>query len=342
MNSKQRFLSACKKQPVDRPPVWMMRQAGRYLPEYRLIRARHGFVEICKTPELACEVSLQPWQRFHMDAVIVFSDILFVPEALGQRLTFKDDEGPNLSPGVSYAEKGVDDKYITIDELKAVDAKASFYFVYEAIRLIKMSVPKDVPVIGFSGAPWTLAGYMAKDDIKGWIKNDPVKLKAFLSKISDVVAEYVKYQQEAGADVIQLFDTWAGELSTEEFKEFALPYLKTVIKKGRFGSPFILYSRKCAHILKELADTGADVISIDPDTSIEEAIKKIGGKVALQGNLDPKTMLTTPGFVKQETSRLLSNVKGFNGFIANLGHGVLPTTPLECVESFIETVANFK
>lgn len=330
MNPKERFLAACFKKPVDRPPVWLMRQAGRYLPEYRLIRARHDFSEMCKTPEIACEVSLQPWSRYGMDAVIVFSDILFVPESMGINLKYKKDEGPKLSPIIKCKED--------VEKLKPVDAGQAFNFVYETIALLKKKLPKDVPIIGFSGAPWTLAYYMTDDNAKDLIQKCPDALHLLLSKLANVVGEYVKLQEKAGADVIQIFDTWSGELSTDEFKNFAKPYIKKVIDTGKDKAPYILYSRKCEHILEDMAETGADVISIDPDTSIEEAIKRIGDKKAIQGNLDPKLLLTTPGFVKQETSRLLSKIKGRNGHIINLGHGVLQTTPPECVEAFIETV----
>ena len=330
MNCKERFLAACLLKPADRPPVWLMRQAGRYLPEYRLIRAKHDFIEMCKTPELACEVSLQPWQRYKMDAVIVFSDILFVPDAMGMKLTFKKDEGPKLSPIL----KSGDD----LNLLKAVDVKSAFSFVYEAIRLLKRKLPKDIPVIGFSCAPWTLAYYMTGDKAGEWIKKYPEELKNLLGKIADVVADYVRLQQEAGSDVIQLFDTWAGELSKENFSEFSAPYMKRIIASGKTSAPFIIYSKKCSHILSELAGIGADVVSIDPETKMEDAIKKIGGSCAIQGNIDPKTLLTTPGVVRQETSRLLSKIRGRNGHIINLGHGVLQTTPLECVEAFVETV----
>lgn len=332
MNSLERFIAACRRKKVDRPPVWLMRQAGRYLPEYRLLRARHSFEELCKTPELACEVSLQPWHRFGMDAVIVFSDILFVPEAMGQKLIFKKEGGPVLSPILKDGED--------VKRLKAVDAKSAFGFVYETIWLLKQKL-KNVPVIGFSGAPWTLAYYMTDDRADSWIKDRPEVLKELLEKITAVVGDYIHYQQEAGADVIQLFDTWGGELKEKDFSEFVLPYIKKSITLGKKLVPHIVYSRKCRHVLTSLADSGADVVSIDPDTPMEEAIKKIGNKVALQGNIDPRSLLKSPGLVKQETSRLLSKIHGRPGHIINLGHGVLPTTPLECVEAFVEMVKHW-
>jgi len=330
MNSKERFLAACARKGVDRPPVWLMRQAGRYLPEYRSIRANYDFLEMCKTPSIACEISLQPWLRYHMDAVIVFSDILFIPEALGLTLTFRRDEGPKLSPLLKNT--------ADVDSLKKVDAEKAFDFVYSSLKLVREKLPKDVPLIGFSGAPWTLAYYMTGDRANEWIPKDKEALKKLLSKITDVVIDYVKLQQKAGADVIQIFDTWAGELSREDFTELALPCLKRIVSEGKVSAPFIIYCRKCHHILNELADTGADAISIDPDTPIEEAIKVIGDRVAIQGNLDPKLLTTTEGFVRQEVSRLLSKIKGRNGHIINLGHGILQTSNVECVESFVETV----
>jgi uroporphyrinogen decarboxylase len=307
-----------------------MRQAGRYLPEYRLLRSRHDFAELCKTPELACEASLQPWQRFKMDAVIVFSDILFVPEAMGLRLKFKKEGGPVLSPELISPDD--------LASLKEPDIKKDLNFVFETIKLLKQKLPSDVPVIGFSGAPWTLAYYMTRDNAYEWIKKYSKDLKGLLLTLCSAVTEYVRLQQDAGADVIQLFDTWAGELSKDEFDRFELPYLKKIVSDGRKKAPFIVYSRKCRHILASLAATGADVVSIDPKTPIEEAMQCIGNTCAIQGNLDPKILTTTPGMVRQETSRLLSKTRGFNGFIANLGHGALPTTLVECVEAFVEII----
>lgn len=330
MNSLERFLAACRREKVDRPPVWLMRQAGRYLPEYRLMRAGHDFIEICKTPELACEVSLQPWERYKMDAVIVFSDILFVPEAMGMKLTFKKDRGPHLSPVIN----NVSDLKI----LKDVDASKAFDFFYKTVRLLKKKLPADVPVIGFSGAPWTLGYYMTADRLGEWIGRNDDALHELLGKITGVVTDYVRCQQEAGVDAVQLFDTWAGMLSADHFRTFAAPYMKKIIEDVKMNAPFIVYSRRCRHILRDLAGLGAEVVSIDPETPMEEAIREIGDKVAIQGNLDPKILTTTEGFVRQETSRLLSKIKGRSGHIINLGHGVLPASHPECVASFVETV----
>lgn len=333
MNSKDRFLSACRRKKVDRPPVWLMRQAGRYLPEYRLLRARHSFLEICKTPELACEASLQPLQRFGMDAAILFSDILIVPEAMGQRLSFEENKGPLLSPALKSP--------ADLAGLKKTDPATAFNFVYDAISLLKKKLPKDIPLIGFSGAPWTLASYMTGDKLDEWLKKYPDDLIKLLDVLADIVAGYLHYQQMAGCDVIQIFDTWSGELSKNAFKKFVLPNLKKIITKARVDAPFIVYSRKCSHILNELADTGADVVSIDPKTKMETAIKTIGDSVAIQGNIDPKILLKTPGVVKEEVSRLLSKIQNRPGHIINLGHGVLPTTPIECVAAFVEAVHAF-
>lgn len=330
MNSMQRFFSACRRATVDRHPVWLMRQAGRYLPEYRLLRARHDFTELCKTPDLACEITIQPWQRFGMDAVILFSDILFIPESLGQKLTFKKEEGPNLSPIIKDPAQ--------IDALKVPDAKIYFDFVYQAIKTIKKKIPEDLPLIGFSGAPWTLAHYMTGESLKLWITKDPQALHRLLGMLTEVITIYLREQQIAGADIIQIFDTWGGDLSIDDYKIFVFPYLKKIITNARKAAPFIIYTRKCRHILELLADTGTDVVSIDPSTPMEEAIAKIGNAVAIQGNIDPKTLLTSPGFVKQETSRLLSKIGKRSGHIINLGHGVLKTTSPECVEAFIEAV----
>lgn len=333
MNPKDRFLSACKRKKVDRPPVWLMRQAGRYLPEYRLLRARHSFLEICKTPELACEATLQPLQRFEMDAAILFSDILIVPEAMGQKLSFDENKGPLLTPVLKSP--------ADLAGLKKTDPAAAFNFVYDAISLLKKKLPKDVPLIGFAGGPWTLASYMTGDKLDEWLKKYPEDLIKLLDILADVVAEYLHRQQMAGCDVIQIFDTWSGELSKNDFKKLVQPNLKKIISKSRVDAPFIVYSRKCSHIMGELADTGADVISIDPRTKMEAAIKTVGDNVAIQGNIDPKVLLKTPGVVKEEVSRLLSKIQNRPGHIINSGHGVLPTTPVECVAAFVEAVHAF-
>lgn len=212
MNSMQRFFSACRRASVDRHPVWLMRQAGRYLPEYRLLRARHDFVELCKTPELACEITLLPWQRFGMDAVILFSDILFIPESLGQKLIFKKEEGPDLSPIIKDPAQ--------INSLKMPDAKEYFDFVYQTIKVIKKKIPADLPLIGFSCAPWTLAHYMTGELSKTWMTKNPQALHRLLDILTEVIITYLREQQIAGADVIQIFDTWGGDLSAVDYKIF--------------------------------------------------------------------------------------------------------------------------
>lgn len=330
MNSKERFLAACFRKPYDRPPVWLMRQAGRYLPEYRLLRSRHDFIELCKNPELSVEATMQPLERFRLDAAIIFSDILFVPEAMGQTLTFNEGEGPRLSPVISSPDD--------LSGLKKPDVLAAFKFLSDAVTRARKKISPDIPLIGFVGGPYTLAKYMTRDNAKGWVRKHPEALKELLEKITDVLIDVVELQSRSGADVIQIFDTWAGELSDDDYKKFALPYVSKVIAEAKACEPFILYCRKCGHILEAMASSGAQVLSIDPETSIEDAIAIVGERVALQGNLDPKLLLTTPGFVKQETSRLLSKIGGRRGHIINLGHGILQTSLPECVEAMVDTV----
>ncbi len=333
-NRKELFLRACRFESVERVPVWIMRQAGRYLPEYQAVRARHSFLEICKTPELAAEVSLQPFRTIGVDAVIVFSDILIVAEAMGLPLDVPDS-GPVLSNPVRDR--------AAIARLRDFDPERDTRFVGDAIRAICSAVGPDVPVIGFAAAPWTLACYMIEGQTRGdisrakqFMHNEPELLRELLKRIARATAAYLKLQIAAGAAVVQLFDTWAGELSVREYESFELPATRMVFESlGAGDVPKILYGKGSSHLIELQARTGADVLSVDWRTDLAEARRLLGDRMALQGNVDPNILLG-PGPAIQEAARAAVEKTGGLGHILNLGHGILPTTPVENARAFVE------
>lgn len=331
---KSLFLRACRCQPVERVPVWIMRQAGRYLPEYRAVRARHSFLEVCKTPELAIEVSLQPYRILAVDAVIVFSDILIVAEAMGMPLEVADG-GPVLGNLIARASD--------LDRLRDFDPGAETRFVSDAIRGLVAELGPEVPVIGFAGAPWTLACYMVEgqtktgfETIKGMMYSDAALLRRLLSRIAGNTARYLRAQIEAGATAVQLFDTWAGELSREDYEAFALPATRQLIQELRAGdTPVILYTRGSAHLLDSLPRTGATVMSLDWRVDLAEARARFGPDVALQGNVDPCVLLGPRENIAAAVRAAVEKTGG-RGHILNLGHGILPPTPVENARAFVE------
>ncbi len=319
--------------------MWIMRQAGRYLPEYQAVRQKHSFLEICKTPELAAEVSLQPFERLGVDAVIVFSDILIVAEAMGMSLAVPDS-GPVLR-------KPIRDR-AALKRLRAFDPHIATRFVGDAIRQICRAVGPDVPVIGFAAAPWTLACYMIEGKTrgevtlsKGMLYADPQLLRALLEKIADATALYLQAQIEAGAAAVQLFDTWAGELSRDEYIEFELPATQRVIQALRkSGVPIILYTKGTAHCLPSVAVTGADVLSVDWRVELDEMRRGVGPHIALQGNVDPRVLLTSPEIVAKAAHAAIAKTGG-HGHILNLGHGILPQTPVENAQAFVKAAKEY-
>jgi uroporphyrinogen decarboxylase len=333
-NRKELFLRACRCEPVERVPVWIMRQAGRYLPEYQDVRARHSFLEICKTPELAAEVSLQPFRVLGVDAVIVFSDILIVSEAMGLPLAVPDS-GPVLSNPVRDIE--------AVRRLRSFDPETETRFVGDAIRGICREAGPDVPVIGFAAAPWTLACYMiegqTRGDIsraKGILRQDPALLRELLDRIASATASYLKAQISAGAAVIQLFDTWAGDLSREEYESFELPATQAVFEKlAGAGVPKILFAKGSRLLLESLAKTGADVLSVDWETDLGEARRVLRQRVALQGNVNPKILLVSESAAREAAVAAVEKTGGL-GHILNLGHGILPATPVVNARAFVE------
>ena len=333
-NKKDLFLRACRFQPVDRVPVWIMRQAGRYLPEYQAVRAHHTFLEICKTPELAAEVSIQPFRVLGVDAIIVFSDILIVAEAMGLPLDVPDS-GPVLSNPVR--DMG------SVQRLRDFDPSRETRFVGDAIRTICGQVGPTVPVIGFAAAPWTLACYMIEGRTRGdisrarqMLREEPAVLRELLRRIAGVTAGYIKAQIEAGASVIQLFDTWAGELTPQEYAEFELPATAAIFEAlESSGAPKILFAKGSARHMENLARAGADVISVDWQTDLAEARRTLGTSVALQGNVDPQVLLGEESGVRQAARDAVEKTGGV-GHILNLGHGILPTTPVANARAFVE------
>jgi uroporphyrinogen decarboxylase len=332
-NRKEQFLRACRFEPVERVPVWIMRQAGRYLPEYQSVRKNHTFLQICKTPEIAAEVSMQPFRILGVDAVIVFSDILIVAEAMGLPLDVPDS-GPILSNPVR--------DLAAVRRLRDFDPERETCFVGDAIRAICKEAGPDVPVIGFAAAPWTLACYMIEGQTRGdisrakeMLRSEPQMVRELLERIARATATYLKSQIAAGAAVIQLFDTWAGELSRAEYDAFELPATKMVYDLlGHPEVPKILFAKGSAHLLESLPGTGADVISVDWRTDLAEARQKFGRKVALQGNVDPAILLGPEKAVRDAAQAAVERTGGL-GHILNLGHGILPTTPVENAQAFV-------
>lgn len=331
------FLRACRREPTERAPVWMMRQAGRYLPEYRAVREKADFLTMCRTPELATEVTLQPIRRFGFDAAIIFSDILIPLEPLGFGLVFTE-KGPSIPSPVRAP--------AAVPEGMPEDFDARLGFVYESIRMVRVELPPDVPLIGFAGAPFTLASYLIEGggsksyaETKMFFYHQPQAAHRLLGLLADTVACHLRNQVAAGAQVVQLFDSWAGVLSDREYRTWALPYVQRIMRAvGDLGVPRILFTLNAAHLYETEIEAGSDVLGIDWRTEMHRAFEAYGDRRALQGNLDPTVLLGPRELVIEETRRILDGVGGRRGHIMNLGHGVLPGTPLENVEAFVQTV----
>ena len=338
LSRKELFLRACRGEALPRVPVWMMRQAGRYLPEYRELRAKHAFLEVCKTPDLAVEVSMQPFRRLGVDAIIVFSDILIPAEAMGLALEL-GDAGPNLPEPVRSQE--------AVRKLRNFDPESDTGFLMEAIRRIVRTAGTDVPVLGFAAAPWTLACYMVEGrtkegfaKVKEFLYTEPQTFRELLQRIAQATIGYLKAQIAAGAAAVQLFDTWCGELALPEFRAFALPAVQEVISAVRGAVPVIYYTKASHHLLSAVAESGADVLSCDWRVNLSELRAAIGGKIALQGNLDPAVLFAPQEHIRAATRRILSQLGGV-GHILNLGHGILPGTPVENAQAFITAGQEF-
>ena len=338
-----RFLRALLQQPVDVTPVWMMRQAGRYLPEYRATRAKAGsFMDLCMNPELACEVTIQPLDRYPLDAAILFSDILTIPDAMGLGLGFTTGEGPKFERPVQSA--------ADVDKLPIPDPEGELKYVMDAVRTIRRELNGRVPLIGFSGSPWTLATYMVEGGgtkefgkVKGMMFDDPATMHKLLDKLADSVTAYLNGQIAAGAQAVQIFDTWGGVLTPRDFQEFSLRYMQKIVNgltreaEGR-KIPVILFSKGAAQWLDKMAATGADALGVDWTIDLSDARKLTGDKVALQGNMDPCILYSNPERIREEVQTVLASYGKGPGHVFNLGHGIHPKIDPDNVAAFINAV----
>ncbi len=337
------FLRACLRQDVERTPVWMMRQAGRYLAEYRKTRRRAGgFLDLCKTPELACEVSIQPVEIVGVDAAIMFSDILVIPEAMGMQLTFGAGEGPKFPHPVRTR--------ADVESLPVPDPEDRLDYVMATIRLIRKALAGRVPLIGFAGSPWTLATYMVEGGgsktyagIKALAFNEPETMHLLLEKLADAVAAYLNAQIANGVQAVQIFDTWGGILTTRDYREFSLQYMQRIIEhlvresEGR-RVPVILYTKGGMGWLEDIAASGCDVVGLDWTIDMDVAKQRIGATVALQGNMDPTMLYARPERIRAEVKDILARFGEGSGHVFNLGHGIMPDVPVEHARAFIQAV----
>ncbi len=341
-----RFLRALTGQPVDVTPVWMMRQAGRYLPEYRATRKLAGdFMSLCQSPELACEVTLQPLRRYAMDAAILFSDILTIPDAMGLGLYFSEGEGPRFHKTVRTA--------ADVEQLPIPDMARDLGYVTDAVSLIRRELNGSVPLIGFSGSPWTLATYMiegsgSKDfrHAKAFMYNQPEQMHLLLDKLAQSVTAYLNAQIAAGAQAVQIFDTWGGILTTQAYREFSLAYMKKIVagltreSEGR-KVPVILFTKNGGLWLQDIANSGCDCVGLDWTIEIGRARSLIGSKVSLQGNMDPSILYSTPDSIRAEVRRILASYGAGNGHVFNLGHGITPDVDPANVSAFVDAVHEY-
>lgn len=332
LSRKELFVRACRCEAVPRLPVWMMRQAGRYLPEYREIRAKHSFLTVCKTPDLAVEVSVQPFRRLGVDAIIIFSDILIPAEAMGLKLEL-EDAGPNLpNPVRSEAD---------VKKLHIFDPEMETRFLMEALRRTVKQVGPDVPVLGFAASPWTLACYMVEGKtkegfatVKNFLYREPKVFRELLHRIAQATIPYLKGQIQAGVTAVQLFDTWCGELDLNDYTEYVLPAVQEVISGLGSAVPVIYYTKASYHLLPSVVKAGANVLSVDWRVPLSTVRKLAGPRVALQGNLDPAILFGPQEKIREATLDIVSQLGG-HGHILNLGHGILPHTPVENAQLFI-------
>ncbi len=334
------FIRACRGEDVPYTPIWMMRQAGRYLPEYMEIRRSvSGFLELCKTPALATKVTLQPVERLGVDAAILFSDILVPVEAMGVPLEFREGEGPKLN----YPVESMKD----IESLKVPNPYTSLDFVLETVRRVKEALDDQVPLIGFSGAPFTLASYILEGGgsrnylkTKTLMYRNPEVWHALMGKLTDTVVVYLKAQVEAGADALQLFDSWVGALSPADFRRYVAPYTRRVVKelKSVTKAPFILFGTDTTTLLEDLASMGADVVGVDWRIELRDAIKILKGRASIQGNLDPCGLFMTKKDLEERVREIVEQGREARGHIFNLGHGILPQTDPEMARFLVKSV----
>lgn len=338
-----RFLRALLREPVDTTPIWIMRQAGRYLPEYRATRKKAGnFLNLCQSPELACEVTMQPLERFDLDAAILFSDILTIPDAMGLGLYFAEGEGPRFERPVQSRS--------AVEALSVPDPEDKLRYVMDAVRLIRKTLDGRVPLIGFAGSPWTLATYMVEGSgskefatVKKMLFDDPDTLHLLLGKLAEAVTDYLNAQIAAGAQAVMIFDTWGGTLTPRDYRAFSLNYMNQIVdglkqeSEGR-RVPCILFTKNGGQWLETMVDSGCDALGLDWTTNIGEARKRVGSKVALQGNMDPSVLYASPNRIEQEVATILKDYGAGSGHIFNLGHGIHQHIDPDHVHALVEAV----
>lgn len=333
------LLRALRKEKVERPPVWMMRQAGRYLPEYMKLRAKYDFFTRVQTPELACEITLQPIDIISPDAAIIFSDILVIPQAMGLEVLMEEGKGPSL-PKVIKTQQD-------IDALISDNAEEHLDYVVKALTLTKQELNGRVPLIGFAGAPFTILCYMVEgkgsktwDKAKQFCFTQPHLAHQLLQKITDVTIKYLQAQTKAGADVVQVFDSWSGCLSPEDFKLFAQPYLKQIAQALKDHAPVILFPKGSWYALKELSESGAAGLGIDWCIDAKVARELTNNNITLQGNFDPAKLLSSPADIKKSVKKMIDEF-GAQNYIANLGHGITPNIPVDNAKAFVDAVKEY-
>jgi uroporphyrinogen decarboxylase len=334
------LLRALRQEKVDRPPVWMMRQAGRYLPDYMKLKEKYSFFERCQTPELAAEITIQPIEQVGVDAAIIFSDILVVPQAMGLEVQMVEGKGPYLPAPV----KTHDD----LKRLRKPDVYESLGYVFDALALTKETLDGRVPLIGFAGAPWTILCYMVQgkgsktfDEAKSFCFTQPQTAHALLQMITDTTIEYLKGQAKAGADVVQIFDSWGGLLSPRDFEEFSLKYIRQIVSALKDEVLTIVFAKGAWFALESMSGTGTNALGVDWCVAPQIARKLSGTKVTIQGNFDPAKLLAPTAVIKKEVTQMI-DAFGTQNYIANLGHGILPNVPVDHARAFVDAVKEYR
>ncbi|MCX7832275.1 MAG: uroporphyrinogen decarboxylase [Actinobacteria bacterium] len=338
MNPRQVFVASLRREEVPYTPIWLMRQAGRYLPEYRAVREKHSFLEMCRTPELAVEVTLQPLRRFELDAAILFSDILIPLPPMGLKLEFFESKGPQIENPVSSMKD--------VENLRVANARQDTGFVGEAVRMLRKELGDEKALIGFAGAPFTLASYAvegghSKDyaKVKKMMWNQPEAFRLLLEKITDTVIDYLKMQLEEGADAVQVFDSWIGALTPMDFKEFAFPYLKRIFEElKQYNKPTIYFGTMTSGFFNYIKELGSNAVGVDWRINIDDAWKIIGDEKAIQGNLDPMVLYADREVIRKHAKDVLDRASSFSGHVFNLGHGLTPQTPIDSVAFLVDFV----
>jgi uroporphyrinogen decarboxylase len=338
---QSRFLKACRLEPTDVTPVWLMRQAGRYMAEYRELRAKVSFLELCKNPDLATEVTVTAAERLGVDAAILFADILLILEPLGLDLEFAKGEGPVIHNPVRAASD--------VDRIRPMDDPAPLDYVYRAVRSIRSALPSHIPLIGFAGAPFTLACYAIEgggsrhyEIAKSFMYRDPGAWNALMERLVTATALYLNAQAAAGAQALQLFDSWVGNLSPEDYRRFVFPHMKRLIASLDPGTPVIHFGTDTGSLLELQRDAGGAVIGLDWRVELDQAWQRLGPGVGVQGNLDPIVLFAPIPEIKRQARRILDQAAGRPGHIFNLGHGILPTTPVDHVIALVEEVHSYQ